>query len=85
MNMQDRDLRQRDLVPPAQLAACHALVIGVVAVGHAVALQLAAMGVPAMTMSLMSSIWPHRHMRRNNSVRIRSKRRQQIVSVSIQT
>lgn len=50
MNMQDRDLRQRDLVPPAQLAACHALIIGVGAIGHAVALQLAAMGVPAMTL-----------------------------------
>ena len=44
----DRDVRQRDLVPPQQLAACHALVVGVGAVGRQVALQLAAMGVAAM-------------------------------------
>jgi molybdopterin/thiamine biosynthesis adenylyltransferase len=44
----DRDVRQRDLVPPQRLAACHALVIGVGAVGRQVALQLAAMGIAAM-------------------------------------
>jgi sulfur carrier protein ThiS adenylyltransferase len=44
----DRDLRQRDLVPPAKLAAVRAVVIGVGAVGRQVALQLSAMGVPAM-------------------------------------
>ena len=44
----DRDVRQRDLVPPQRLAACHALVVGVGAVGRQVALQLAAMGVAAM-------------------------------------
>jgi molybdopterin/thiamine biosynthesis adenylyltransferase len=43
-----RDARQRDLVPPQRLAACHALVVGVGAVGRQVALQLAAMGVPVM-------------------------------------
>ncbi|HSZ59000.1 MAG TPA: ThiF family adenylyltransferase [Tepidisphaeraceae bacterium] len=40
----NRDLRQRELVPPHKLAACHALVIGVGAIGRQVALQLAAMG-----------------------------------------
>jgi sulfur carrier protein ThiS adenylyltransferase len=44
----DRDLRQRQLVPPDRLASCHALVIGVGAIGRQVAMQLAALGVPAM-------------------------------------
>src|SRR4051812_16998418 len=44
----DRDLRQREIVPPARLAACHALVIGVGAIGRQVAVQLAALGVPAI-------------------------------------
>src|SRR6266480_888386 len=46
----DRDIRQRDLVPPDQLAACHALVIGVGAISRQVALQLAAVGMPHMTL-----------------------------------
>src|SRR5438874_722353 len=46
----DRDLRQRGLVPPDELAACHALVIGVGAIGRQVALQLAAVGIPEMTL-----------------------------------
>lgn len=46
MNLQDRNLRQRDIVPPEKLATCRATVIGVGAVGRQVALQLAAMGVP---------------------------------------
>ena len=44
-----RDVRQRDLVPPQALARCHA-VVGVGSIGRAVALQLAAIGVPAMTL-----------------------------------
>jgi len=48
-DLTDRDLRQRDVVPPEKLAACHALVIGVGAVGRQLALQLAAMGISAMT------------------------------------
>jgi len=44
----DRDIRQREIVPPAKLAASHALVVGVGAIGRQVALQLAAMGVPAL-------------------------------------
>src|SRR5207302_1599999 len=46
----DRDARQRGLVPPAALAACHALVVGVGAVGRQAALQLAAVGVPRLTL-----------------------------------
>ena len=42
----DRDIRQRGLVPPERLAACHAVVIGVGAIGRQVALQLAAVGMP---------------------------------------
>src|SRR5471032_2582259 len=47
---QNRDIRQRDLVPPDALARCHAVVIGVGSIGRAVALQLAATGVPSMTL-----------------------------------
>jgi sulfur carrier protein ThiS adenylyltransferase len=49
-SFQDRDIRQRDLVPPDRLAACHVLVIGVGAIGRQVALQLAALGVQKMTL-----------------------------------
>jgi hypothetical protein len=42
-----RDVRQREIVPPARLAACHAVVVGVGAIGRQVALQLAAVGGPA--------------------------------------
>jgi len=45
-NLADRDLRQREIVPPERLAACRATVVGVGAIGRQVALQLAAMGVP---------------------------------------
>jgi molybdopterin/thiamine biosynthesis adenylyltransferase len=46
----DRDIRQRQLVPPEKLAACHAVVIGVGAVGRQVAVQLAAIGIGRMTL-----------------------------------
>jgi sulfur carrier protein ThiS adenylyltransferase len=46
----ERDVRQRNLVPPERLATCHALVVGVGAIGRQVALQLAAVGVPRMTL-----------------------------------
>jgi sulfur carrier protein ThiS adenylyltransferase len=49
-DVKDRDVRQRDLVPPARLAGCHAVVVGVGAVGRQVALQLAALGVPRLTL-----------------------------------
>jgi sulfur carrier protein ThiS adenylyltransferase len=48
MNRSDRYLRQREIVPPARIAACRATVIGVGAIGRQVALQLAAMGVPLL-------------------------------------
>lgn len=44
--LSDRDLRQRDILPPDRLAECRATVIGTGAVGRQVALQLAAIGVP---------------------------------------
>src|SRR3984957_11748595 len=50
LNLQDRDLRQRDLVPPDKLACCSALVVGVGAVGRQVALQLTAMGILHLTL-----------------------------------
>ena len=46
----DRNLRQREIVPPQRLAYCHALVIGVGAIGRQVALQLAAIGMPCLTL-----------------------------------
>lgn len=46
--LSDRDLRQRDLVPPEALARSDCTVIGVGAIGRQVALQLAAMGVPRL-------------------------------------
>ena len=46
----DRDIRQRQIVPPAKLAACHAVIIGVGAVGRQVAIQLAAVGIGRMTL-----------------------------------
>lgn len=44
----DRDLRQRDLVPPRKLAECHPIIAGVGAIGRQVALQLAAVGTPIL-------------------------------------
>jgi sulfur carrier protein ThiS adenylyltransferase len=48
VSLTDRDVRQRDLVPSDRLAACHAIVVGVGAIGRQVALQLASIGVAAM-------------------------------------
>ncbi len=42
----DRDLRQRDLIPPEALARSDCTVIGVGAIGRQIALQLTAIGVP---------------------------------------
>jgi len=33
-NLNDRDLRQRDIIPPERLAACRATVVGVGAIGR---------------------------------------------------
>ena len=46
MTLKNRDLRQRDIVPPDRLAVCRATVVGVGAIGRQVALQLAAIGMP---------------------------------------
>lgn len=46
----NRDIRQRGLVSPEPLSKCHAVVIGVGAIGRQVALQLAALGVPRLTL-----------------------------------
>ena len=46
----NRALRQRALIPPERLAECHALVIGVGAIGRQVALQLTALGMPMLTL-----------------------------------
>jgi len=46
--LNDRDLRQRDIIPPEALAQCRCTVIGVGAIGRQVALQLAAIGVPSL-------------------------------------
>jgi sulfur carrier protein ThiS adenylyltransferase len=50
VDLRDRDLRQREIVPPEKLAACHAVVIGVGAIGRQVAVQLAAVGIPHLTL-----------------------------------
>jgi sulfur carrier protein ThiS adenylyltransferase len=49
-SLQNRDLRQREIIPPDRLASCHAFVIGVGAIGRQVALQLAAVGIPRLTL-----------------------------------
>lgn len=48
IDVSNRDLRQRDVIPPDRLAKVHATVIGVGSVGRQVALQLAAAGVPKL-------------------------------------
>ena len=50
MNLQDRDTRQRDIIPPGALADTRALVVGVGAIGRQAALQLAAVGVGSITL-----------------------------------
>jgi molybdopterin-synthase adenylyltransferase len=57
-NFPDRDLRQRDIVPPDRLAACKATVVGVGAIGRQVALQLAAMGIPFLQLIDHDSVEP---------------------------
>lgn len=44
--LEQRYLRQHDIVPPHRMAECRATVVGVGAIGRQVALQLAAMGIP---------------------------------------
>lgn len=45
MNLTDRDIRQRDILPPDKLKEIHAMVVGVGAIGRQVALALATIGV----------------------------------------
>lgn len=47
-DLADRDVRQRELVPPDKLLEMPATVVGVGAIGRQVALQLAAIGVPSI-------------------------------------
>jgi hypothetical protein len=46
IQMNERFMRQKDIVPADRLASCKATVIGVGAIGRQVALQLTAMGIP---------------------------------------
>ena len=57
-NVPDRDMRQRDIVPPERLAQCRATVVGVGAIGRQVALQLAAVGVPWLQLIDHDSVEP---------------------------
>ena len=50
LNLADRDIRQRDIVPPEKLAGSHAIIIGVGAIGRQVAVQLAAVGISHLTL-----------------------------------
>jgi len=50
MTETDRFSRQRDVVPAKRLAECNITIIGVGALGRQVALQLAAVGAPRMTL-----------------------------------
>ncbi len=45
----DRDIRQRELVPPEKLQDTRVTVVGVGAIGRQVALQLSAVGVPKIS------------------------------------
>lgn len=49
MDLTDRNIRQRDIVPPERLGTAVNLIVGVGAVGRQLALQLATMGVSNMT------------------------------------
>jgi hypothetical protein len=48
-NLSDRDIRQRELIPPDKLQDTKVMVVGVGAIGRQVALQLTAIGVPEIT------------------------------------
>jgi len=49
VSIADRDIRQRELIPPPKLLETKATVVGVGAIGRQVAIQLAAIGVPRLT------------------------------------
>lgn len=48
--LENRDIRQRELVPPDRLSSTRATVVGVGAIGRQVVLQLAAIGVPRISL-----------------------------------
>ena len=50
MDLSDRNIRQRDIVPPEKLEKAVIVIVGVGAVGRQLALQLATMGVSNMTL-----------------------------------
>jgi molybdopterin-synthase adenylyltransferase len=54
----DRDLRQRDIIPPDRLATCKATVIGVGAIGRQIAQQLASIGVPTLQLVDFDTVEP---------------------------
>jgi sulfur carrier protein ThiS adenylyltransferase len=56
--LEDRDLRQRDILPPEALARTRCTVIGVGAIGRQVALQLAAIGVPSLQLIDFDTVEP---------------------------
>jgi len=58
MTIADRDIRQRDLVPPERLAEIRATIVGVGAIGRQVSLQLAAIGVPRLQLIDFDSVEP---------------------------
>ena len=47
-HLNNRDIRQRDIIPSDRLVNCIATVIGVGAIGRQVAHQLASIGVPSL-------------------------------------
>jgi sulfur carrier protein ThiS adenylyltransferase len=55
-DLQNRYIRQKDLVPAERLETCKATVIGVGAIGRQVALQLAAIGVPSLQLIDFDSV-----------------------------
>lgn len=50
MTIVDRDIRQRELIPPEKLLTTRVMIVGVGAIGRQVALQLAAIGVPKLSL-----------------------------------
>jgi len=55
-NLDDRDIRQRDLIPPEKLSQTDVTIVGVGAIGRQVALQLAAIGVPKIKLIDFDSV-----------------------------